>query len=57
SRRTPPARVGFGTRLISGGVRRELDGIVDLAFEAAGLRCYLDVPLAPGLSAILTPTQ
>jgi two-component sensor histidine kinase len=53
----PPARAGFGTRLISGGVRRELDGHVDLAFEADGLRCHLDVPLAPGLSAILAPTQ
>ncbi|SFM23782.1 HWE histidine kinase domain-containing protein [Methylobacterium pseudosasicola] len=53
----PPARAGFGTRLISGGVRRELDGSVDLAFEAKGLRCHLDVPLEPGLSAILAPTQ
>jgi two-component sensor histidine kinase len=53
----PPARAGFGTRLISGGVRRELDGLVDLAFEAGGLRCHLDVPLEPGPSTILVPTQ
>ena len=53
----PPTRAGFGTRLISGGVRRELDGLVDLAFEADGLRCDLDVPLEPGLSAILAPTR
>ncbi|MDP4005665.1 sensor histidine kinase [Methylobacterium sp. NEAU K] len=52
-----PARAGFGTRLIAGGVRRELAGTVDLAFEAEGLRCDLDVPLDPRLSAMLAPTQ
>ncbi|WP_076729473.1 sensor histidine kinase [Methylobacterium radiotolerans] len=51
-----PTRVGFGTRLIAGGVRRELAGTVDLAFEAAGLRCRLDVPLDPGLGTMLAPT-
>ncbi|WP_342106121.1 sensor histidine kinase [Methylobacterium sp. SI9] len=52
-----PTRVGFGTRLIAGGVRRELAGEIDLAFEAEGLRCYLDVPLDPAVSAILSPTH
>jgi two-component sensor histidine kinase len=51
-----PTRVGFGTRLIAGGVRRELAGTVDLAFEAEGLRCRLDVPLDPGLGTMLAPT-
>lgn len=40
-----PGRRGFGTRLITGGVRRELGGIVRLEFAAEGLRCTLDVPL------------
>ena len=53
---SPPTRSGFGTRLISGGVRRELDGLVDLAFEPDGLCCRLDVPLEAPLSAMLAPT-
>ncbi|KAA0123434.1 HAMP domain-containing protein [Methylobacterium sp. P1-11] len=53
----PPTRVGFGTRLIAGGVRRELAGAVELAFETAGLRCGIDVPLDPGLGAMLAPTS
>jgi two-component sensor histidine kinase len=40
-----PGRRGFGTRLITGGVSRELGGVVDLVFEPGGLRCSLDVPL------------
>ena len=52
-----PTRSGFGTRLITGGVRRELAGEIDLAFEAGGLRCRLDVPLDPTASTILIPTQ
>ncbi|MDP4022935.1 HWE histidine kinase domain-containing protein [Methylobacterium sp. NEAU 140] len=53
----PPTRAGFGTRLIAGGVRRELAGEVDLAFDAAGLRCTLDVPLEPAPGAMLAPTR
>lgn len=52
-----PTRSGFGTRLIAGGVRRELAGEIDLAFEAGGLCCRLDVPLDPTASTILVPTQ
>ena len=52
----PPTRVGFGTRLIAGGVRRELAGTVDLAFEPQGLQCRIDVPLDPGLGTMLAPT-
>ncbi|MCJ2109182.1 HAMP domain-containing protein [Methylobacterium sp. E-041] len=40
-----PSKRGFGTRLITGGVSRELGGSVRLDFAAEGLRCSLDVPL------------
>jgi two-component sensor histidine kinase len=40
-----PRRRGYGTRLINGGVTQELGGTVRLAFEPAGLRCMIDVPL------------
>jgi two-component sensor histidine kinase len=40
-----PGKRGFGTRLITGGVSRELGGIVQLEFASQGLRCSLDVPL------------
>ena len=40
-----PGKRGFGTRLITGGVSRELGGTVRLEFAAEGLRCTLDVPL------------
>ncbi len=40
-----PAKRGFGTRLITGGVSRELGGTVQLVFDPEGLRCNLDVPL------------
>lgn len=42
---TAPRRRGYGTRLINGGVGHELGGTVHLDFDAAGLRCTLDVPL------------
>ncbi|MFG5120380.1 sensor histidine kinase [Methylorubrum sp. POS3] len=41
----PPRRRGFGSRLITGGIARELDGEVQLDFAPAGLRCVIDVPL------------
>ena len=40
-----PSKRGFGTRLITGGISRELGGAVRLDFAADGLRCSLDVPL------------
>jgi two-component sensor histidine kinase len=40
-----PRRRGYGTRLINGGVTQELGGTVRLAFDPAGLRCTIDVPL------------
>ncbi|MFK5600539.1 sensor histidine kinase [Methylobacterium sp. HMF5984] len=41
----PPRRQGFGTRLITGGMQRELGGQVSLTFDSSGLRCSLDLPL------------
>ena len=40
-----PVRTGFGTRLITGGIHRELGGSVDLSFPPEGARCVIDVPL------------
>ena len=40
-----PRQRGFGTRLISGGISRELGGTVDLSFPPEGVRCALEVPL------------
>ena len=40
-----PGKRGFGTRLITGGIGKELGGLVRLDFAADGLRCSLDVPL------------
>lgn len=43
-----PTRRGFGTRLITGGIARELAGEVRLAFEPEGLHCVIDIPLEEG---------
>ena len=43
---SPPTRKGFGSRLIEGGLARELDGWVTLAYEPEGLVCTIDVPLS-----------
>jgi len=40
-----PTRRGFGTRVITGGVARELGGTVRILYPAEGLRCLVDVPL------------
>ena len=42
---TPPTRRGFGTRLITGGIMRELDGEARLDFRPSGLVCSLILPL------------
>ncbi|WP_342151220.1 sensor histidine kinase [Methylorubrum sp. SB2] len=55
-----PRRRGFGSRLITGGIARELDGDVRLDFAPEGLRCIIDVPLeceaAPPI-AFVSPTR
>ena len=42
----PPARTGFGTRLIRASLERELAGEVELDFAGGGLVCRIAVPLA-----------
>ena len=42
----PPARQGFGTRLLERGVGGELGGVSALAFEPEGVRFTLSAPLS-----------
>jgi two-component sensor histidine kinase len=42
----PPTRHGFGTTLIERATARDLGGTARLLFDAAGLRCELEFPLA-----------
>jgi PAS domain S-box-containing protein len=42
----PPARRGFGSRLIERGLAQELQAETGLLFEDSGLRCEIDAPLA-----------
>jgi two-component sensor histidine kinase len=42
---TPPTRRGFGTRLITGGIMRELDGEAQLDYQSSGLVCCLALRL------------
>ncbi|HZH09309.1 MAG TPA: HWE histidine kinase domain-containing protein [Microvirga sp.] len=46
----PPARRGFGTRLIEHGLARELNGEVHLSYAPTGLICTINVPLQELLS-------
>jgi two-component sensor histidine kinase len=41
-----PGRCGYGMEVIRGLLPYELDGKVDLAFPAEGVRCRFDVPLS-----------
>ena len=42
---TPPSRKGFGSRLIEGGLARDLDGEVRLDYDPAGLVCEITMPV------------
>jgi len=42
----PPARRGFGSRLIERGLSAELRGVVRLDFPPGGVDCTVDAPLA-----------
>ncbi len=42
---SPPARKGFGSRLIQDGVARELNGVAQMVYEPTGVVCTIDVPL------------
>jgi two-component sensor histidine kinase len=46
-----PERRGFGSRLLERGVAAELNGEVDLRFEADGLVCRIAAPLPADGSA------
>lgn len=41
-----PQRRGFGTRLITTGLKRQLNGRVELSFEPDGVRCTIEMPLS-----------
>jgi PAS domain S-box-containing protein len=43
-----PRQSGFGTSLIRDLIPHELGGRVDLTFDADGVRCRIDIPLAGG---------
>ncbi|MDR6772523.1 HWE histidine kinase domain-containing protein [Azospirillum sp. BE72] len=45
-----PTRRGFGSRLIERGLAHELEGDVALAFDPAGVRCRLVIPLSSRVS-------
>jgi two-component sensor histidine kinase len=42
----PPAQLGFGARLLERGLKHDLGGEVDLAFEPGGLRYRVSIPSA-----------
>ena len=42
----PPARRGFGLRVIEASFRDQLHGRVELSFASAGFGCEVDIPLA-----------
>ena len=48
---TPPPRRGFGTRLLEGGLGRELGGSVHLTFHRDGVVCELFALLRPQTAA------
>jgi PAS domain S-box-containing protein len=43
---TRPGRKGFGSRVIEGGLARELDGEVRLDYEPAGVVCQIIMPVS-----------
>jgi two-component sensor histidine kinase len=40
----PPGHAGYGTDAIRNLIPYELGGVVDLAFDAAGVRCKIELP-------------
>jgi PAS domain S-box-containing protein len=42
-----PKTTGFGTKLLRRGIEQELGGLSQIAFERAGVRCRIDIPLPP----------
>lgn len=46
----PPARTGFGSRLLKRGLAHDLGGEVRLEFAPQGVRCHIRAPLGPRLA-------
>jgi two-component sensor histidine kinase len=44
----PPSRRGFGSRLLEGGLFRDLDGDTNLKFAPDGVCCSMTAVIAPG---------
>jgi two-component sensor histidine kinase len=44
----PPARRGFGSRLIERSLAQDLDGTVGIEFAPTGVVCTVDAPLDAG---------
>ena len=44
----PPARKGFGSRVIERGLAHELDGKVTLDYPVAGVFCTINLPAPRG---------
>lgn len=42
----PPARTGFGRKMIESGLAHELDGVAGMEFRPEGLRCSMRIPFA-----------
>jgi two-component sensor histidine kinase len=42
---TAPRSSSYGTNLIRGLIPRELGGAIDLAFQAEGVRCDIEIPI------------
>jgi two-component sensor histidine kinase len=43
---SPPARTGFGSRLVEGVLPAELKGQVRMAYDPAGVTCEIVAPLS-----------
>jgi len=40
-----PTRSGFGSRLVSQSITRDLGGRIDLDYRAGGLHCVMEIPV------------
>ena len=48
----PPTSEGFGTKLITDSITRQLDGTVDMTFAPEGLTCRMSFPYDPAVGSI-----
>jgi two-component sensor histidine kinase len=48
----PPARSGFGTRLLQTGLPRELGGSVSMDYEPGGFRCRMKVAVSHKITLV-----